>query len=28
VNPGGSSLEIEYTIIEKDVHFVSVSYRF
>ena len=28
VNPGGSSLEIEYTIIEKDVSFISASYWF
>lgn len=28
VSPGGSSVEIEYTLIEEDVNFVSVSYRF
>ncbi len=28
VNPGGSSLEIEYTLIEENVSFVSASYRF
>ena len=28
VNPGNSSLEIEYTLIEENVSFISASYRF